>query len=67
MGVSNYQLDDLLRDVSYLKIEDREAERELTRISSRIQRLPICFGFRFREGRGLDGRFALTPRGSSPT
>src|SRR2546423_6800833 len=60
--VSNYQLDDLLRDVSYLKIEDREAEKELTRISSRIQRFADLFWVSFHEGRGLDGRFALTPR-----
>ena len=64
-GVSNYQLDDLLRDVSYLKIEDREAEKELTRISSRIQRYADLFWVSFREGRGLEGRFALMPRGSS--
>src|SRR6266480_3695120 len=61
-GVSNYQIDDLLRDLSYLKIEDREAEKELTRISSRIQRFADLFWVSFREGRGLDGRFALAPR-----
>src|SRR5438034_9686912 len=37
--VSTYQIDDLLRDVSMLKIEGREAEWELTRISTRIQRV----------------------------
>src|SRR5437867_1497720 len=67
--VSNYQLDDLLRDVGYLKIEDREAEKELTRISARIQRFADLFWISFHEGRGLEGRFALAPvtRGSSPT
>jgi ATP-dependent DNA helicase DinG len=65
--VSNYQLDDLLRDVSYLKIEDREAERELTRVSARIQRFADLFWASFREGRGLEGRYALAARGSSPT
>src|SRR5438128_7378835 len=65
--VSNYQLDDLLRDVSYLKIEDREAERELTRISARIQRFADLFWISFHEGRGLDGRFTLTRRSVSPT
>src|SRR3989441_5908466 len=60
--VSSYQLDDLLRDVSYLKIEDREAEKELARISARIQRFADLFWVSFHEGRGLDGRFALTPR-----
>jgi ATP-dependent DNA helicase DinG len=67
--VSTYQIDDLLRDAGMLKLEEREAERELTHISSRIQRFADAFWVSFREGRGLEGRFALTPgnRGSSPT
>jgi ATP-dependent DNA helicase DinG len=65
--VSTYQIDDLLRDAGRLKLEDREAERELTHISSRIQRFADAFWVSFREGRGLEGRFALTPRSSSPT
>jgi ATP-dependent DNA helicase DinG len=60
--VSNYQIDDLLRDVSFLKFENREAERELTRVSARIQRFADMFWISFREGRGLEGRFALMPR-----
>lgn len=63
---SNYQLDDLLRDVSYLKIDDQENQRELTRISARIQRFADLFWVSFREGRGLEGRFALTPRRADP-
>src|SRR5213080_2771929 len=59
--VSNYQINDLLRDVSYLRIEDREAERELTRVSARIQRFADMFWISFREGRGLEGRFAMMP------
>jgi ATP-dependent DNA helicase DinG len=65
--VSTYQIDDLLRDAGRLKLEDRDAERELTHISSRIQRFADAFWVSFREGRGLEGRFALTPRSSSPT
>ena len=67
--VSTYQVDDLLRDAGMLKLDDRETERELTHISSRIQRFADAFWVSFREGRGLEGRFALTPgnRGSSPT
>lgn len=66
--VSNYQIDDLLYDVGALRLEDREVERELTRISARVQRFADAFWVSFREGRGLEGRFALTPnRGSSPT
>src|SRR5207248_6678148 len=60
--VSSYQIDDLLRDVGFLKIEDREAEKELTRISARIQRFADLFWISFHEGRGLEGRFALAPR-----
>src|SRR5204862_5803679 len=59
--VSNYQIDDLLRDVGFLKFENREAERELTRVSARIQRFADMFWISFREGRGLEGRFALMP------
>jgi ATP-dependent DNA helicase DinG len=58
---SNYQIDDLLYDASGLKIEDGEATREITRISARIQRFADAFWVSFREGRGLEGRFALTP------
>src|SRR5713226_8147353 len=63
--VSNYQIDDLLNDLGSLKIEDNETNRELTRISARIQRYADMFWISFREGRGLEGRFALAPRGSS--
>lgn len=59
---SNYQIDDLLYDASGLKIEDGEAAREITRTSARIQRFADAFWVSFREGRGLEGRFALAPR-----
>src|SRR5712692_7212728 len=59
--VSSYQVDDLLRDLGFLKLEDREAEKELTRISARIQRFADLFWISFREGRGLEGRFAMMP------
>src|SRR5687768_4658190 len=66
--VSNYQIDDLLYDVGALRLEDREVERELARISARVQRFADAFWVSFREGRGLEGRFALTPnRGGSAT
>src|SRR6185436_8685938 len=60
--VSNYQIDDLLYDTGGLKLDDSEANRELTRISARIQRFADSFWVSFREGRGLEGRFALAPR-----
>jgi ATP-dependent DNA helicase DinG len=67
--VSNYQIDDLLNDVGGLKIEDNETNRELTRISARIQRFADMFWLSFREGRGLEGRFSLASamRGGGPT
>jgi hypothetical protein len=52
-------------DASGLKIEDREATREIDshqRPDSKICRRIL--GGSFREGRGLEGRFALAPRGS---
>jgi ATP-dependent DNA helicase DinG len=65
--ISNYQIDDLLRDVSYLKIDDRETEKELNRVSARISRFADLFWVSFPEGRGLDGRFALAKRGRRQT
>ncbi|HEY3104912.1 MAG TPA: helicase C-terminal domain-containing protein [Pyrinomonadaceae bacterium] len=65
--VSNYQIDDLLYDVGGLRLEQSDVERELARINARVQRFADAFWVSFREGRGLEGRFALTPRGSSPT
>src|SRR5204863_8957775 len=61
-GVSNYQIDDLLRDVSYLKVDDKESQKELTRVSARIQRFADLFWIAFHEGRGLEGRFTLARR-----
>jgi ATP-dependent DNA helicase DinG len=68
VGFSNYQIDDLLYDVGGLRLENNEVERELARISARVQRFADSFWVSFKEGRGLEGRFALVPnRGSSPT
>ncbi len=64
--VSNYQIDDLLRDASMLKLEDGAVDRELTRISARIQRFADMFWIVFREGRGLEGRFALMQQAEMP-
>jgi ATP-dependent DNA helicase DinG len=65
IGASSYQIDDLLRDLSYLKFEDRETERQFSHLSVRVQRFADAFWVSFREGRGLEGRFALAARGSS--
>src|SRR3989440_11171336 len=65
LSVSSYQIDDLLRGLSYLKCEDRETERQFSRLSVRVQRFADAFWAPFREGRGLEGRFALAARGNS--
>jgi len=68
VGVSNYQIDDLMYDVGGLRLDNKEIERELARISARIQRFADAFWVSFKEGRGLEGRFALVAgRGASPT
>lgn len=67
IGVSSYQIEDLLRDLSYLKLEDRETERQFSRLSVRVQRFADAFWVSFKEGRGLEGRFALSKRSSSAT
>jgi len=59
--ISNYQLDDLLRDVAYLQIEKAEAQAELKKVSARVNRYADLFWMGFHEGRGVDGRFALNP------
>jgi len=62
VGVSNYQIDDLLYDVGGLQLENREVERELARIGARVQRFADAFWVSFKEGRALEGRFALMPK-----
>ena len=67
VGVSNYQIDDLLYDVGGLRLENNEVERELARISARVQRFTDAFWVSFKEGRGLEGRFALVPARTTPS
>src|SRR5689334_9902495 len=66
VALSNYQIDDLLYDVGGLRLENNEVERELARISSRVQRFADAFWVSFKAGRGLEGRFALPSRKSEP-
>jgi len=60
--VSNYQIDDLLRDISMLKIEEAEIDREVTKSSARLSQFADNFWMGFREGRGeQEGRFPIVP------
>src|SRR5512132_2552787 len=59
--VSTYQIDDLIRDVSNVPLEDAEADREITKTSSRVMRFADNFWMGFRDGRGNEGRYPIVP------
>jgi ATP-dependent DNA helicase DinG len=59
--VSNYQIDDLVRDLGILMIEDAEVDRELTHSVARLSRFSDSFWMGFRDGRGEDGRYPIIP------
>src|SRR5215813_3471360 len=59
--VSNYQIDDLVRDLGMLTIEDTEIDRELTKSSSRLSGFAENFFVAFRDGRGEDRRYPIVP------
>src|SRR5687767_8049463 len=59
--VSNYQVDDLIRDVGYVPYEDAEADREITKTSARVMRFAADFWMGFRDGRGEEGRYPIIP------
>jgi ATP-dependent DNA helicase DinG len=59
--VSNYQIDDLVRDLGMLTIEDAEVDEELTHSVARMSRFSDSFWMGFRDGRGEDGRYPIIP------
>jgi ATP-dependent DNA helicase DinG len=59
--VSNYQVEDLVRDVGAVSWENADVDRELTKISARLMRFAERFWMGFREGRGEEGRYPLVP------
>ncbi len=59
--VSNYQIDDLVRDLGMLTIEDAEVDKELTHSVARLSRFSENFWMGFRDGRGEDGRYPIIP------
>src|SRR5215204_1641208 len=52
--VSNYQVDDLVRDLGMLTIEDASVDQELTHSVARMSRFADNFFMGFRDGRGED-------------
>lgn len=59
--VSNYQVEDLLRDLQNLAITSADANRELTKIGARVARFSDAFWMGTRAGRGEEGRFPILP------
>jgi ATP-dependent DNA helicase DinG len=59
--VSNYQIDDLVRDLGMLTIEDAAVDQELTHSVARMSRFGDNFFMAFRDGRGEDGRYPIVP------
>jgi ATP-dependent DNA helicase DinG len=59
--VSNYQVEDLVRDVGAVVIENAEADREVTKTCSRVLRFADDFWMGFRLGRGEEGRYPIVP------
>jgi ATP-dependent DNA helicase DinG len=59
--VSNYQIEELIRDLSMINIEEPEVDREVTKSSSRLSRFAENFWMGFREGRGDEGRYPIIP------
>src|SRR5215211_5255339 len=59
--VSNYQIDDLVRDLGALPIEEADVDKELTHSVARMSRFSDNFWMGFRDGRGEDGRYPIIP------
>ena len=59
--VSNYQVEDLLRDLEQLPITNVEANRELTKAAGRVLRFAENFWMGFQERRGEEGRQPILP------
>jgi ATP-dependent DNA helicase DinG len=60
--VSNYQIEEMLRDLQMLPVTDVGLNRELTRVSSRVARFAEQFWLGFtREARAEEGRSPLVP------
>ena len=59
--VSNYQIEDLIRDLGMLAIEDADTDRELNNSLARLSRFADNFWMGFRDGRGEEGRYPIIP------
>lgn len=59
--VSNFRIDELVRDANELPITDAIATAEIMKTSTRINGFADQFWLRFNQARGQEGRFPLLP------
>jgi ATP-dependent DNA helicase DinG len=59
--VSNYQIEDLVRDLAQLPITNVEVNRDLTKIAARLTRFADHFWMGLNSGRGDEGRGPIVP------
>lgn len=60
-AVSNYQIEELVRDIGMIPIDDVQLDQELTKSAARMSRFADDFWMGFRDGRGEEGRYPLIP------
>ncbi|HEX6043146.1 MAG TPA: helicase C-terminal domain-containing protein [Pyrinomonadaceae bacterium] len=59
--VSNYQIEELVRDIGMIPIDDVQIDQELTKSTARMSRFADDFWMGFRDGRGEEGRYPIIP------
>ncbi len=59
--LSNFAIEDLVRDLQQIPVTDVDTNRELTRSAGRVMRFADQFWMGFREGRGEEGRSPIVP------
>jgi ATP-dependent DNA helicase DinG len=59
--VSNYQIEEIVRDLGMTTIEEAHVDREVTKSASRLSKFAENFWMGFREGRGEEGRYPIIP------
>lgn len=58
--VSNYQIEDLVRDIGALRIEEANSNHEVTKNLARLTQVADRFWMHFREGRSEEGRYLIS-------
>lgn len=63
--VSNFQIEEIIRDANNLPITDAIYHRDITKSAAKISEFADQFWARFGAGRGREGRFPLIPNSSA--